>query len=402
MTAAPAAVARVRRAVGDHATLTLLALSAGWATVQTGRRLLPPFLPEIIAALSITPFAAGLLLSAMGAVYALAQYPSGRLSDGLSRGTLVVPGLVLVAVGFATVGAAPAYAVLVAGGAAIGVGRAAFSIPARARIADLFEERRARALGVFTACADVGGLSASAVAVAALAVATWRAPFLPVAAALVAVALLVDRWNREPYTATLPSLAVRATAGRLAGADGLPRLLVAYSLFRFVVRGLTGFLPAFLRSATGLSPTLATAGFAVLFVVGIPAKPLGGLLGDRIGRTAVTAGGLSVATVALGGLLVADGPVAALASVALLAAGYKAVFPVMDAFFMAATGDGDAGADLGAVRAVGTGVASAGPAYVGYVAGRIDYTAAFAGLAVVLVASAALFALAGRSTPNGS
>jgi hypothetical protein len=52
--------------------------------------------------------------------------------------------------------------------------------------------------------------------------------------------------------------------------------------------------------------------------------------------------------------------------------------------------DGSMGGDLGATRTVYLGLGSLGPSYVGFVAGRVSYAAAFAGLLGCLLVSAAI------------
>ncbi|MDR9431962.1 MAG: MFS transporter, partial [Natronomonas sp.] len=58
-----------------------------------GRLVLSPLLPTIIADLDITRAAAGVGLTVMWAFTAAAQFPGGRLSDRLSRKTMLVVGL---------------------------------------------------------------------------------------------------------------------------------------------------------------------------------------------------------------------------------------------------------------------------------------------------------------------
>jgi hypothetical protein len=52
--------------------------------------------------------------------------------------------------------------------------------------------------------------------------------------------------------------------------------------------------------------------------------------------------------------------------------------------------DGSMGGDLGATRTVYLGLGSLGPSYVGFVAGRVSYAVAFAGLLGCLLVSAAI------------
>jgi predicted MFS family arabinose efflux permease len=65
-----------------------------------GWQVLSPLLPRIIDDLHITSTQAGFAITLMWGLYALSQYPSGRLSDHLSRKTLLASGLVLLSIGF--------------------------------------------------------------------------------------------------------------------------------------------------------------------------------------------------------------------------------------------------------------------------------------------------------------
>lgn len=65
-------------------------------SVKVGKHALSPLLPEIISSLSITPFQAGTALTITSQVFATVQYPSGPLSDDLTRKTVLVTSLSVV------------------------------------------------------------------------------------------------------------------------------------------------------------------------------------------------------------------------------------------------------------------------------------------------------------------
>ncbi|WP_115863216.1 MFS transporter [Halorussus litoreus] len=376
----------------------LLAVSLGWAAIQSGRLALSPLLPAVMADLAIADFRAGVALTTLWGLYALGQYPSGRLSDGLTRKSLLVAGLALVIVGFGALASAPTYPFFLLGAAVVGLGAGLYPTPARALVSDLFVERRGQAFGLHTASGDVGGAAAAGLAVAALAVAGWRAAYLPVVAVLAGVAVALHIWGREGYTrpavdrgAVADGLAdARATASRLWANSRMRWLLLAYALFAFTWQSATGFLPTFLRDAKAFPPELASGGFAALFVVGALVKPISGSLGDRFARAGVAASALVLAAAALAGLLVATSTPAVVVAVIVFAGGLMAYPPVMQALLMDTFPDGSMGGDLGATRTVYLGLGSLGPSYVGFVAGRASYTAAFAGLLGCLLVSAAI------------
>ena len=391
------AVSDGERLFGGYSGRLLLTVSLGWTAIQAGRLVLSPMLPAVMDGLRISDFEAGVALTLLWGLYALGQYPSGRLSDRLTRKTLLVSGLGLLVVGFTTLATAAGYPEFLVGAALVGSGAGLYPTPARALVSDLFVARRGQAFGLHTASGDTGGAIAAGLAVVVLAVATWRAAFVPVVAVLALVAALLHRWSRESYTPPSVDRAalgagvddVQATARRFADRR-TAALLVAYSLYAFVWQSMTGFLPTFLQNAKGFDAVLAGGGFAALFVVGATVKPLAGSLGDRISRPVVASGALVAATLALAGVLAASSTVLVAVAVVAFAAGLMAYPPVMQAYLMDAFPDGSMGGDLGATRTVYLGFGSLGTTYVGFVAERADYATAFTGLLACLLVSAAL------------
>ncbi len=390
------------RLVTGYSGRLLLVVSVGWMMIQAGRLVLSPMLPTVMDKLHITELQAGMALSLLWALYALGQYPSGRLSDRFSRKTLLVTGLALLAVGFTVVAGAPTYAVFLVGVAVVGAGAGLYPTPARALVSDLFVARRGQAFGLHGASGDSGGVIAAGLAVAVLAVAVWRDAFVPIGLVTVVALVLLHRWSREPYTRPT----IDANAGRTIVTDitrtarrfGNRRtvaLLVAYSLYAFVWQSVASFLPSFLQGAKDFSPELAGSAFAALFIVGTLVKPISGSLGDRISRPVVAAGSLLVGTVGIAGLVTTTSTLAVAGSVTLFAAGLMAYPPAMQAHLMDVFPDGSMGGDLGATRTVYIGFGSLGPTYVGFVAGRSGYEPAFTGLlACLLVSASIVFVLA--------
>jgi len=369
----------------------LAVLALGWATLQGGRFLLPPLLPRITETLGFSPGGIGLALTGFGLVYAVVQYPSGTYSDVLSRATLIVPGFLVLLAGFVLVGLSVTAGLFVVGVVVLGVGKGLFASPSRALLGDLFTARRGRALGLYSAGTDLGGLLASGLAVVVLATATWRLAFVPVVAALALVALLFVYWNDEPYRLARVDLAPGATAGRIVATREQRELVVAFAIFYFFVGGLTNFFPTLLVE-TGFSEPVAGASFALVFAVGLLTKPTAGEVSDRFPRLLVGSAGLLVAIAGLAVVLVEPNlPVVAVGTV-LVAAGYKTQFPIADAVVMEAAPSESVGGDLGAARAVFIGASALGPGFVGLVAEVAGFRLAFWLLAASLLASAGLLA----------
>jgi predicted MFS family arabinose efflux permease len=384
------------RLVTGYSGRLLLAVSIGWGLIQTGRLVVPPLLPAISADLGISTARAGFALTVLWGLYALLQYPSGRLSDRLSRKTLLVGGLVLLCVGFLALSAAPTYAVFVVGAAVVGVGAGLYPTPARSLVSDLFVARRGQAFGIHTASGDTGGVVAAGLATLVLGVATWRAAFLPVVTVVAAVAVALHVWSREEYVLARVDLAVGDTGRRLLEEPEFRWLLVSYCLYAFTWQSVAGFLPTYLQVGKGLSPTLANTGFAALFVVGAVAKPIAGGVADRLSRGLFATAVLALAASMLALLLVAATLPAVLVAVVGFALGLMAFPPVMQAYLMDSFPTDSMGGDLGAMRTVYIGLGALGPTYVGVVADTFDFTLAFTGLVGCLLVSGLLVFVVGR------
>jgi predicted MFS family arabinose efflux permease len=367
----------------------LVVLSLGWATLQGGRFLLPPLLPAITDTFAITDAAAGLALTAFGLVYAVTQYPSGTYSDALSRATLVLPGFAIQLVGFALVGLAGGIAVFVGGIVLLGFGKGLYASPSRALLGDLFPGSRGRALGIFSAGTDVGGALAAGLAAVVLATTVWRVAFVPVIVVLALVTVLFVVWNQEGYPVDRVPLEPGETLSRILATRGQRNRLIAYSLFYFVVGGLTNFYPSLLV-ASGFSESLASVAFALIFAVGIFVKPVAGEVSDRFPRLLVSIGGLLVGAAGLAVIVVAGTLPAVAVGTVLTAIGYKTQFPIADAVVMEAAPAENVGGDLGAARGIFLTANAIGPGFVGVVAAVAGFDLAFWTLVAALLASAAV------------
>lgn len=371
-----------------YAGRLLVAVSIGWLAIQAGRLVLSPMLPTVSAELGMSSTQAGIVFTVIWGLYAMLQYPSGRLSDALSRRLLLVAGLGFVALGFALLGLAPNYPIFLGGAVVVGLGAGLYPTAARALISDLYVRRRGQAFGFHTASGDLGGVGAAGLAAVVLAVAIWRTAYAPVILVVLSVGVALHVWGQEEYAVERVELDVLKTARRLFAQATLRRLLVAYTLYAFVWQAATGFLPTYLRIGKGFPPWVGTVAFAMLFAVGVLVKPLAGGLSDNVRRERLAPAVAGIGAVALLGVVVAPGVPTALGTVAVFSAGLMAFPPVMQAHLMDTFPTDSAGGDLGAMRSVYIGLGSLGPTYVGGVADVLSYRVAFIGLAVLLGVSA--------------
>lgn len=389
------------RVLTGHSGRLSLALSAGWLVIQLGRRALPPLLPAIIDDLAITPATAGFALSVMGALYATTHYPGGRLSDQLTRTTVLVGGMAAMVVGFLALSRVSSYYGFVFGVALVGLGAGFYMVPMRAFLSDLFIERRGLAFGINNAAGMAGSGAAAGLAVATLAVATWRDAFVPVALLLGLIALWIHLTSHESYALSVVDLDVRGTVGRVFRLPRIRWLVVAYSLYAFSWIGAITFLPTFLQTTNGVTPAVAGAEFALVFVVGTLVMPVAGRLGDRIDPIPVALASLGVCAIGLLVVLAFESLILLTVGVIAFAAGLMAFPPVMQAYLMGVFPDDSVGGDFGAFKTIYSGVGSLGPVYVGTIAEHSGYTPAYAGIVLSLLVAVAVVYWVAR-VPDGS
>lgn len=374
-----------------YETRMLIVLSLGWASLQAGRFVLPPLLPRITETLGFSPAGIGTALTVFGLVYAVTQYPAGTYSDVLSRATLLVPGFLILLVGFLVLTVSITTTLFFASMVILGIGKGLVASPSRALLGDLFSSTQGRALGIYSAGTDLGGILASGLAVLVLATTVWRVAFLPVIVLLALVTVLFVVWNREAYHLDWVSLAPGETAGRIVATSAQRELVLAFAIFYFFVGGLVNFFPTLLVDG-GVSEAFAGGTFALLFAVGLVTKPTAGDISDRYPRLLVALAGILVAVLGLSIVLLAPSFRVVLAGTVLVALGYKTQFPIADAVIMDAAPAENVGGDLGAARAIFLTANALGPGFVGLVAEFADFATAFWLLAASLLASAALLA----------
>lgn len=372
-------------------------LAVGWLALLLGRQAISPLLPAIIVDLQITPAAAGFALTLMTGLYALLQFPGGRLSDQISRTAAIATGIGILVAGFLVLVNAAGYPGFLVGVALVGVGGGLFFSPSRAFIADLFVERRGQAYGLQTGAGMLGGVFAATSAATVLAIATWRVAFIPSIGLLLVVLAGLLYWSREPYTVSGLGLELGSTSVRLIGSRRFRRLILGFTLFEIAATGFIGFLPTLLQLSKGFSPTVASGAFALVYAVGVVVGPSAGRVSDWFHRTHVIVAAPLLGALGLLVLLAAGSPVLAITGSVMTAVGLWSYFPSVNAYLGDTLADESLGGDFGFLKSVYTGLGSVGPTYVGLVAGEAGYPVAFAGLVACLLASGAVLFVGTRS-----
>jgi NNP family nitrate/nitrite transporter-like MFS transporter len=315
--------------------LMLAVATIGFAVNFWAWALLSPLAPKFKDALHLSSFQQALLVAVPVVVGSLGRIPVGALTDRFG-GRLMFPLVSLttiVPVLYLGLSGHTSLAGLLVGGFFLGIGGTAFAVGVPFVNNWFPPERRGLAIGIFGA--GMGGTAISALTTVRLVNAgTTATPFVVTALVLALYATIAALVLRDAPGRTVPA---EPLTKRLAATTKLRITWQASILYAVVFGGYVAFsvyLPAYLKTAYGLTQTDAAnrmAGFVLLAVV---MRPVGGWLSDRIAPTRVLAVALLV--VAAGAAvqaftpgLVPLGTIAFLAMAAALGAGSGATFALV-------------------------------------------------------------------------
>jgi len=299
-------------------------------------------------------------------VGAMTDKLGGRVMFPLVSAVTIVP---VLFVGFV---ALDSYTLLLVGGFFLGIGGTAFAVGVPFVNAWFPPEKRGLAVGVFGA--GMGGTAISALTTVKLYDGLGRqSPFLITAAALAVYAVVAWLVLRDAPGRVAPSTPLLA---RLSANARLPITWQACILYAVAFGGYVAFsvyLPAYLKTAHGLSAGDASNRMAGFVVIAVIMRPVGGWLSDRFGAVPVLAAGYAV--VVVGAAVSAGTPpldgvgtAAFLLMAAALGCGSGATF----ALIAKVTEPSRVGGVTGLVGAAGGLGGFVPPLIMGYVYGRTD------------------------------
>ncbi|MEO7428612.1 MAG: MFS transporter [Acidimicrobiales bacterium] len=301
-----------------HARATLAATVTGVALVPLNSTMIAVALPDVGKDLGVSAGRAGVLVLAYLVAMAMLQPLSGRVSDRIGHRRLALIALAGFGLSSLAAGLAPTFALLVVGRSAQAVFGAGL-VPALQALlrATTDDATRGRAFGLMGTGIGVGAALGPIVGGLALGIGGWRAIFIlnvPVVTAAVVLLLRVPE----------PTAHVHASAGEISEA-GLSRSLrspvfvatcVIQAASNLGQYALLLVVPLILDSrgwghgSIGLALSGLTAGLVIL-------SPVGGRLGDRVGRRLPVATGLAIV---LAGLVLSTAVVQRTSSAMLIAA----------------------------------------------------------------------------------
>jgi MFS transporter, NNP family, nitrate/nitrite transporter len=336
-----------------------------------------------------------LLVAVPVIVGSLGRILVGALTDKYG-GRLMFPAvsaLTTIPVLFIAFFALDSYTLLLVGGFFLGIGGTAFAVGVPFVNAWFPPERRGLAVGIFGV--GMGGTAVSALTTVKLFTnAGEKTPFLITAALLAAYAVAAWLVMRDAPGRAVPTTSL---GSRLAANARLSITWQACILYAVAFGGYVAFsvyLPAYLKTAYGLTPEGAANRMAGFVVVAVIMRPIGGWLSDRLGPVPVLAAGYGV--VAAGAAIAAAqkslepvGEIAFLAMAAALGAGSGATFALIAHVIEPARVGGVTGL-VGAAGGLGGFVP---PLLMGYIYGRTDSYAIGLGLLAVTAALTLLLTL---------
>ena len=323
---------------------------------------------------SLTESDVALLVAVPVVVGSLGRIVVGALTDRFGGRVMfpLVSAVTIVPILFIAFAALSSYALLLVGGFFLGIAGTAFAVGVPFVNAWFPPERRGFAIGVFGA--GMGGTAISALTTVKLYTNVGeKAPFLITAAFLAAYAVAAWLVLRDAPGRTVPTAPL---AARLVATARLPITWQACILYAVAFGGYVAFsvyLPAYLKTAYGLTPADAANRMAGFVVVAVLMSPVGGWLSDRMGPVRVLAGGYGVVVVgaavaATSPLLQPVGTIAFLSMAAALGAGSGATF----ALVARVTEPARVGGVTGLVGAAGGLGGFVPPLLMGYIYGRTE------------------------------
>jgi NNP family nitrate/nitrite transporter-like MFS transporter len=373
--------------------------TVGFAVNFWAWALLSPLGPRFKDVLHLTPLQQALVVAVPVVVGSLGRIPVGALTDRFG-GRIMFPLVSLatiVPVLYLGLSGHSSLAGLLAGGFFLGIAGTAFAVGVPFVTAWFPPRRRGLAIGIFGM--GMGGTAISALTTVKLVAAQGTAtPFVVTAVALAAYAVLAVLLLRDAPGRAVPS---QPLSRRLADTLRLRVTWQAAALYAVLFGGYVAFsvyLPAYLKTAYGLTPADAANRMAGFVLLAVLTRPVGGWLSDRIGPPPVLAAALTV--VGVGAVIQAFTPglaplgtIAFLAMAAALGAGSGATFALV-ALLAPADKVGSVTGVVGAAGGLGGFVP---PLVMGFVYSQYgSYAAGLAALAVVAAAALVLAATAVR------
>lgn len=378
--------AMVSDLASDGRGWVLVAVAGGWFLSVGVRLVFPALLPYLRETFSMSLTVAGLLVTSLWVAYAMGQFPGGIIGDRLGEGNALVVSTVVSGTTVALVAAATSAPLLFAATIAFGFSTALFG-PARFTIlSSIYDDREGVAVGLTLAAGELGNAALPVAAGLLAAAVSWRLGFGVTVPLFFAMAVVLFRAvpGRLSEGSAVDSFSVATLRYVARGIAKRHILLVTgiHVFLFFVYQGFTGFYPTYLVETKEFSPSLAAAFFGLFFVAGVVVQPLAGFGSDALGSRRALAVVIGVSTASLAALPFVHG-LAGIAAVTVVSSALLGATPLTQTYLVNAVPADMRGSGLGLLRTGHIALGATGPVFVGAVAERGHFDAAFLGLAGV-------------------
>ncbi len=298
------------------------ALYAATVAAYSDMYITQPILPALSEEFGVAPATAGLSVSAVVLMIALASSSSGPLSDMLGRKPVMVWSCGMLALPTLLCALAPSFNLLLLCRGLQGLCIPGLTAVAVAYIGDSFPPRRLGAVvGGWIAATVAGGLAGRVLSGLITDLLGWRAAFafFGVVTLLCALAMALSLPRDPARAATGWGVAYRGMLAHLRDRSLVGAFLIGGALF-FGFIGVFTYLPYYLSAPPFGLPTAVVSSLYLVYIAGVVVSPLAGRLSGRVRRRQLIAAGLVVAAAGVAGTLLPSLPLI-VASLLLLCAG---------------------------------------------------------------------------------
>jgi FSR family fosmidomycin resistance protein-like MFS transporter len=353
-------------------------------------------LPLIRHDLALSYAQVGLLASVPLLVGGALELPLGILAgDGPRRRRFILGGGIVFVLSVLAVAGARSFAVLLAAFTVFYPASGAFVSLTQAELMDAGPDRQAQVMARWDLAGSAGAVAGPLLLALVLAAGgSWRAAYV-LLAVLAALAWL-GTWRREPRPApgapdppggdaSGPAWTARAREVLAALRDWpVVRWLVLLEVADLLVDVLTGFLALYLVDVAHLRPEIAALAIAIRLGSGLAGDAALVVALERVADVTVLRASAVVAALAYPGFLLAPGPVAKLAILAVLSAATAPWYPLLQArLYGSLPGRSSVAVTLTSAAGLAGGL---GPLAVGMIAEGLGLSWALAALVVVPIA----------------
>ena len=358
-------------------------------------------LPEIQRTFGLNAVGVGGVLTMRELASGLVTLPGGVVIDMLRKwwGWLLAACVAASGLGSLLMGVSPVYPLLLAGVAVVAVSHSLWHLPASASLSHHFADRRGVMLSFHGVGGSIGDVAGPLITGALLLVMGWRgilsiyavAPFFMAFMAVWAFRNIGDVKEGEANTAGLAQRVAMTRA--LLRSPLLWGITAVRGLRSMALVALVTLLPLYLGNDLELGPFNRGFHIGMLIAVGLLAKPVAGLISDKLGRKQVLVPGLIWSCGFALLMIVFDDGVALTVTTALLGLFLYPDQPILTAALFDVVGREVATTGLGVVAFASFLMAATSPLIAGAIYEAAGFQAGLYYIAGLFALAAVIFAL---------